>query len=658
MLNDDQDREMQRNQLYALVLMISLFLVWSYFFMPAYVPPPQQTQEETNTLPQDITPEPIETPAEPQDSPFGLPPVATTDDPQADEITIADEYLELTFTAVGGRLKRGLVILGEEGVDSVQLVPEVEAETADVDAVYPLGLRFAGNYLRDDLDQRRWEHTLDSRGKTVTFTLAVPDQATLTKSFRLTASPRVLEADVQYQNNSDVPQTLGLDTVEPAFSLNWGPNVSSGDIDQMVKQTLVSSVEPENELFQTEDLEPPLQGTINSKIFLEPAWLAVKSKYFLVAIKPEFDAEQGWATGDPDNFRFGIGVPRTVVASGQTIENRFKLYLGPMEMSSLKVAWPGLDTSMKFFTMNGFGFMDTFAKLLLSLMQWSYNHLTPNYGVAIILVTFLVRSAMYPLTLKSTRSMKKMQMLAPEIEKLKKEHEGDQQEVQKKMMELYRERGVNPLGGCFPMLLQMPVFIAFYRILWSAFELRGESFLWMSDLTKPDELFPFPGGFEIPLIFTSLTALNILPILCAIAMVLSQKLTPASGPAQNPQQKMIMTVMPIMMGVIFYNMSAGINLYILTSTIVGIIQNYFVHVKDPGKAPDKDVPPNALKTPGTPTSPKPPKKTKRKTANKPKHFYAAAQKKKREMAKEAQREKKKKHQRRSSGGAEKETKRS
>jgi hypothetical protein len=93
LLNDDQDREMQRNQLYALVLMISLFLVWSYFFMPAYVPPPQQTQEETNTLPQDITPEPIETPAEPQDSPFGLPPVATMDDPQADEITIADEYL-------------------------------------------------------------------------------------------------------------------------------------------------------------------------------------------------------------------------------------------------------------------------------------------------------------------------------------------------------------------------------------------------------------------------------------------------------------------------------------------------------------------------------------------------------------------------------------
>jgi len=221
------------------------------------------------------------------------------------------------------------------------------------------------------------------------------------------------------------------------------------------------------------------------------------------------------------------------------------------------------------------------------------------------------------LTWKSMLSMKKMSKLAPEMEKLKAECGDDQQELQKRMMELYRERGVSPLGGCLPMLLQMPVFIALYRMLWSAFELRGAPFmLWITDLSEPDRLLMLP--FKIPLPFSELPleSLNLLPILMAVAMVVSQKLMPMSGPVQNQQQKVLMTFMPIFFAVITYNMASGLNLYILVSTLLGIAQNFLI------QGMDVDVEP-----------------VKRKKPAKPRHFYDLARARQREMNKEIRKQK-------------------
>jgi YidC/Oxa1 family membrane protein insertase len=292
--------------------------------------------------------------------------------------------------------------------------------------------------------------------------------------------------------------------------------------------------------------------------------------------------------------------------------------------SKLRMAWDDLDVILRTFTVFGFtpmaNFMNWFALTLLDMMNWFYGNVWANYGMAIIFLTLLIRMATFPLTLKSTKSMKKMQMLQPEIEKLKEECGDDQQEVQKKMMELYKERGVSPLGGCLPMFLQMPVFFAFYRMIGSAFELRHAPFMgWITDLSEPDRLFVLP--FSIPLGFFDLDAFNLLPILMGIAMLVSTKLTPQSGPSQNPQQKMMMNIMPVFFSLICYNMASALNLYILTSTLLGIVQNRFVHVGDEDmKAPVKK------------------KKTETKGRR---NFYAAAQARKREAAKEARREKKK-----------------
>ncbi len=641
MLNDDFEKQQQRNLFLAMILMLGLGLVWIQFLAP---PPPQGPAPLTERALEEQVPSPRPSPRLPQDAPQAgefalLPPIAESGDPARDEILISDEYLELTFTAVGARLKRGWVLLGEDGEDSIQLVPEPGDETPDAAAVYPLGLRFAPERFApenfgDELDKRRWTIAPGASGKAVSFQLDLPGRARLTKSFSLTDSPRVVAISVTYRNDEEGLRVLGTDTGAPAFSLNWGPNVASGDFDGYSKQEIIWGRPEGNESLTTDDLELPAGGAEYSAEAAGPAWAGIKSKYFVVALKPEFENAKGWAAGTEEAFRLGVGAPRVELEAGDSVAQAYQLYMGPMEISALKQAWPGLDSVMHFFTM--FDFMDKFAKGLLGIMNWFHAHVWANYGLAIIFVTIVVRSAMYPLTLKSTRSMKKMQMLAPEMEALKKEYSDKPQEMQKKIMELYKERGVNPLGGCLPMLLQLPVFIAFFRILQNAFELRGQSFLWIDDLTKMDALYSFP--IEIPILFFTLSAFNLLPILCSIAMYVSQKLMPASGPAQNPQQKMIMNIMPVMMGVIFYNMSSGVNLYILTSTLVGIIQNHFVHVKK------MDVEPT--------------KKKNKKTVKKPKHFYAAAQAKKREMAKEAKRIKRTKHSRGTSAAGQKDKKRS
>ena len=273
----------------------------------------------------------------------------------------------------------------------------------------------------------------------------------------------------------------------------------------------------------------------------------------------------------------------------------------------MKSAWPTLETSHRFFEYPEI--LNWFATLLLSVLNWFYG-IFPNYGVAIILLTILVRTAMFPLTVKQMRSMKRMQLLAPEMEKIKEKCGDDPQELNRRMMEMYRERGVNPLGGCFPLLLQMPVFIALYRMLWSTYELRGAPFiLWMKDLSQPDQLLHFPFLANVPVVGRYIEYLNVLPILCAVAMIISTKLMPMSGPTQNPQQKAMMTFMPVLVSVFCYTFASGLNLYIFVSTILGIAQNRLIRVSA------TDIP-------------------EKKPVKKKRNWYAAAQAKRRQAKKE------------------------
>lgn len=626
MLHDNErDKALQRNQLIAILLMTLLVVVWSYFFLP---PPPAPREEgapvqeaaATAATPAQQTPTPTRELAPGLEN---LPPVALESNPEEDEVTLGDESLELVFTRIGARLKRAKVLLGDKGADSIQLVPEMPKipevpDVPDAELLFPLSLRFSSGYLGDEPSRRRWEIAKESPGE-ISFTLDLPDLR-LTKTFRLTSKAHVLAVEVGLENTGAQPRLLGLDNKELAYSLDWSPNVDSQDANKGLAQEIIWRKEELNTHHPTAKLAPPDPGQAFTSRVIEPDWLAVKSAYFAVAMKPEFEGSEGWVAGLPEyqGFRLGLGAPRIELAPGESDLREFKVYIGPTQLASLAAAWPGLDEVLQYFTM--FGFMDTFAKILLGILHWFYSNVLANYGIAIIFLTVLVRLVAFPLTWRSMLSMKKMQKLAPELEKIKAEVGDNQQELQKRMMELYRERGVNPLGGCLPMLLQMPVFFALYRMLWSAFELRRAPFaFWIKDLSEPDRFMKLPFEIPFPFMQQPIDSLNILPILMGAAMVVSTKLMPTSGPVQNPQQKMMMTLMPVMFSVFCYNVASGLNLYILTSTLLGIAQNYVIHVSDI----NVDVK----------------KKERKKAPGKKQHFYNAAIAKKKEMAKEARRDK-------------------
>jgi len=613
LFDDEQDRKMQRNQLLAIVLMVALVLVWTQFFMPA---PPKKPAPQTPVTaempaaPEDPaqTPETADAPAVDPASPLSwLPPAADMPaDPAADEVTLKNDQLELVFTRVGARLKRATVILGKEGEDSRQLVPQPKPDTPDTAAEYPLGLRFGGQFWGDAANDRRWDAAVSPDGLEAVFTLEAPGRARVTKTFRLGAEGHTLDTRVGFANLGAEPQLLGLDTREPALALLWGPDVASGDLTKGASQHFVWRVGDGNTYKATTKLDAadPVER------IMSPEWVAVWSAYFCVGLKPEFAGGQGWIEGRAGDFLVGVGAPREELAPGAEAAWAYKVYIGSTAVRDMAAGWPTLPSVQRFFT--SVTLMDKFAKALLVVLNWCHDHVWANYGIAIILLTLLVRIAVFPLTYKSMLSMKRMQKLAPELERLKAECGEDQQEFQKRSMELYKERGVNPLGGCLPLFLQMPVFFALYRMLWSAFELRSAPFLWIADLSEADRLFTFP--FTIP--FISVDSLNLLPILSAVAMYASQKIMPPSGPVQNPQQKLMMNLMPFIFSVFMYNLASGLNLYILVSTLLGIAQNFVIQGANVSVEP-----------------------VKKRTPRKARHFYDAAQAKKREMAKEIRREK-------------------
>ena len=185
--------------------------------------------------------------------------------------------------------------------------------------------------------------------------------------------------------------------------------------------------------------------------------------------------------------------------------------------------------------------------------------MTQNYGISIVILTILMRFLTFPLQYKSFKSMKKMQVIQPELAKIKEKHKENPQKMQQETMALFKKAGANPLSGCLPMLAQMPVFFAFYQVLFTSVELVGAPFyFWISDLSVKDPYY-------------------VLPVLMGLAMFLNMKLTPTT--TTDPAQKKMMMFMPVIFSVFMLNYPAGLTLYILISTVVGMAQQLFVYKK-------------------------------------------------------------------------------
>ena len=324
-------------------------------------------------------------------------------------------------------------------------------------------------------------------------------------------------------------------------------------------------------------------------------WAAVHNQFFTVALIPREPAlrvlarkvelpgptaaelaDDSRLVAKPFGFQASMVFPETTLTASQVLEKKFLIYAGPKEYNSLARIGVDLKNDLDLI-MDFSGFFGFFAKLLLISMN-GLHALHLGYGVAIIVITILIKLLFWPLTNASTRSMKRMAALQPQMNEIKEKYKDDPKKMNQKTMEFMKENKVNPASGCFPMLLQIPVFFGFYKMLQSAIELRGASFLWAHDLSVADTIFTIPGvNFPV----------NPLPLFMGVTMLWQARMTPPS-PGMDPMQQKIMKYMPLMFMVFLYNFSAGLTLYwtvqnLLTIAQMKLTKNQNVTIEPPRK---------------------------------------------------------------------------
>ena len=302
------------------------------------------------------------------------------------------------------------------------------------------------------------------------------------------------------------------------------------------------------------------------KLFENVKFLGLSSRYFCAIANPsDQEAITGYVKKVNNQVsEFGINPAVLSLDPGQEKEFLYHIYMGPRDLQFINAVDQGWSAVVYF------GTFDIISQILLQVLNFFHNFVH-NWGLAIILLSIFVYIVLYPLTLKQMRSMKEMQVLQPKVEALRKQYKDNPQKMNKEVMELYREHKVNPLGGCLPLLLQMPIFFALYQALLNSISLKGARFLWIQDLSTPDRLYVLKhtgGSFDI----------NLLPILMTIGMFIQQKISsPQMGGGQNQQQKMMLILMPLLFGFIFYTMPSGLVLYWFVNSTLMLVYQWHIY---------------------------------------------------------------------------------
>jgi len=370
-------------------------------------------------------------------------------------------------------------------------------------------------------------------------------------------------------------------------------------------------------------------------------WAAASNKYFTGILRPVPDEGKDycqWVSRatcwyrNPDKDRQNysgdesIGIKLETMSEeltpGGTKEYRFQLYLGPKDRGLFHKN--AMYKKLRFVETISFmgcccpaSIIKPLAFGILWIMTAMYG-VIGNYGVVIIILVFCVRLIMHPITKKSQVSMSKMQKLGPMAEEIKKKYASNKAEMNKHMMALYKEHGASPIMGFLPMMIQMPIWISLWSAIYASIDLRGAAFLpfWITDLSLPDALWTFPKVLVVPLIGWKIVSLNLLPLMMGVAFYMQQKLMPkqaaaATNPQVAQQQKMMMIMMPLLFPLMLYNAPSGVNLYIMSSTFAGVIEQFVIrkHVREKDEAESQGLVATTKKTGG---------KVKKK---KPKPFY-------------------------------------
>ena len=435
--------------------------------------------------------------------------------------------------------------------NNIELVFD-EQKAAIVEVLFKDGLHYKfplkSGFLTDNgsLVFKQTDATADS----ITFVHQDQSQK-ITKKFLFTNPKYTMELQVNFENLSSAPINISNSLI-----------LGVADISAKNKQARYQDIFLVN---NNKSMHLSLGKNYQSE---SVKTLGFRDQYYCAIVSPVGGSFSGNINKVQNAAEFSLNGGNTILNAGEQIGHSYRIYLGPQEVYSLNQAnpdWTGIIY---------FGMFDFIAQIILQLLGFFYN-LVHNWGWAIIILSLVVYALLYPLSLKQMRSMKEMQVLQPKIDALRKEYKDNPQKLNKEIMELYREHKVNPLGGCLPLLLQMPIFFALYQALIRSVALRGAKFMWIKDLSEPDKLFSFSKS--IPILGSDI---NILPILMAIGMFVQQKISlgNASGAAAE-QQKMMLFIMPVMFGVIFYNMPSGLVLYWFVNSALMLFYQFKIYKK-------------------------------------------------------------------------------
>ena len=504
------------------------------------------------------------------------------------------------------------------------------------------------------LHELHWESsdvkTADDGSQTARFEATIKAQGAgepvlrLTKTYKVVAGSYLLDCDITVENLSATDFKTSFNLAGPS---GLGREAFRTDMRAVVAGFRNSLGKVDSERLDKKDLIKA--KSLDDRRLAVPGadflWAAAVNKYFAAIVVPlpeegkdycdwvmdktgrlyNPDGDSKADSGDETvglDLRIASNTLAPVDQADSSKTYNFQVYIGPKDKSlfdkNQRYRELGFVHTISFMACCcPKGIIEPLAFGILALMKWMYAFIG-NYGVVIIILVFLMRLVIHPLTKKSQVSMSKMGQLAPKAEEIKKKYANNKAEMNKQMMALYKEQGASPIMGFLPMMAQMPIWIALWSAVYASIDLRGAAFLpvWITDLSVPDALYRFPTVIVVPLLGWKIESLNLLPLLMGLAFYLQQQLMPAQASASaNPQmaqqQKMMKIMLPLMFPLMLYNAPSGVNLYIMASTFAGVIEQYVIrkHIREKEQAESQGLVAVTSKTGG---------KVKKK---KPKPFY-------------------------------------
>lgn len=544
---------MDKRSLLAIVLSFLILIgyqeILSHFYPPPKKPAPislTQAPPPVAVTPEAVPTPPTQTAAAAKTLSSQEPASSVTATPLTGrEVMVENAVYTAVFTSVGGRLKslRLKRYPGDAGKDS----PPRDMVQSQPQGELPLGVRLEGKEVIAD-ERIVYEvsgNDIDLRGEekaTLTFTGKSDNGVTITKAFTFSGTGYGIDLTVSAEDAPDTLSAVSLTWTQAVHQQNDRSYQFHGPV-ALIDRKLVA--ENASKVLAAEQPHGPEHIR----------WAGYADTYFLAAmIPPEGDQHRLLFAAVEGTIKTRLTIPwhREPVA--------YTLYVGPKEFAALNAVHPALDRAIDF------GWFHFIARPLVFLLQ--YSHLvTGNYGIDIILLTILVKLLFFPLANKSFQSMSAMKKLQPQIERLREQYQDDREKLNKETMELYRRYKVNPLGGCLPMLVQLPVFVGLYQALSHAIELRQAPFLgWIQDLSQPDRL----GTMVLPMVEPP--GLPVLTLLMGGTMFMQQAMTPATG---DPMQQRMMMFMPLIFTFMFVSFPAGLVLYWLINNVLSIAQQYW-----------------------------------------------------------------------------------